>query len=231
MALKFSSTKDVASSGVKCCVYGKSGVGKTRLLATAPRPIILSAEQGLLSLRNFDIPVIKIEDVDDLANALDWLEGPNAIGPDGHRFETIGLDSISEMAEVVLAHAKTIVKDPRQAYGELIEKMWMIIKGYRDLIGYNVVMIAKEQPTKDESTGIILRGPMMPGKVVPIGMPYLFDEVFTMRIGQTADGVKYRFLQTQPDLQYDAKDRSGSLDEVERPDLTYIFNKIHGVIQ
>lgn len=228
MTLNWSNTNRVTFNGVKCCVYGKSGVGKTKLLSTAPRPIILSAEQGLLSLRQYDIPVLLIETVQDLVDALDWLENPNNVGPDGHRFETVGLDSISEMAEVVLANAKQMVKDPRQAYGELIDKMWMTIKAYRDLIGYNVVMLAKEQPILDAATGIVLRGPMMPGKVVPVGMPYLFDEVFALRIGQTGD-VKYRFLQTQPDLQYDAKDRSGALDEIEKPDLTHIFNKIRGV--
>ena len=40
-------------SGVKCVVYGPAGGGKTRLLATAPSPIILSAEKGLLSLKKF----------------------------------------------------------------------------------------------------------------------------------------------------------------------------------
>lgn len=229
MTLQFSMTSDVVSDGVKVLVYGRSGVGKTTLCATAPRPIILSAESGLLSLRKHQIPVIKIESVQDLVEALDWLESSAAVGPDGHRFETVCLDSISEMAEVVLANAKLLVKDPRQAYGELIDKMWSTIKGYRDLVGYNVLMLAKEQPIKDEGTGVILRGPMMPGKVVPVGMPYLYDEVFALRIGQTPDGTKYRFLQTQPDLQYDAKDRSGSLDEVEPPNLTHIFNKISGV--
>ena len=37
-----------------------------------------------------------------------------------------------------------------------------------------------------------------------------------------------RFLQTQPDMQYVAKDRSGALDALEPPHLGYLLNKIHG---
>ena len=37
---------------------------------------------------------------------------------------------------------------------------------------------------------------------------------------------KYRYLQTQPDLQRVAKDRSGALAEMEAPNMTSVINKI-----
>ena len=58
--IKITSTKDFYLRGIKCLVYGESGVGKTVLCSTAPDPIIISAESGLLSLRKKDIPVIEI---------------------------------------------------------------------------------------------------------------------------------------------------------------------------
>jgi hypothetical protein len=226
MAVHITTTQQAAQlHGIKCLVYGKSGAGKTKLAATAPAPIILSAESGILSLREFQIPMIQIKTVADLTEVHQWALN----SAEAKQFATIYIDSISEIGEVVLANAKAQVKDPRQAYGELIEKMMATIKAFRDLPGKNVVMAAKQEPIKDEMTGIVQYGPSMPGSKLGPQLPYLFDEVFRLGVGKTPQGVEYRFLQTGPDLQYDAKDRSGSLDPVERPDLSFVFSKILGV--
>lgn len=227
MALSIVSTKDASEDhGIKALIYGKAGAGKTSLAKTAPNPIILSAESGILSLRDVELPMIKIETVDDLSEAHEWLES----SADAKQFQTVFIDSISEIGETVLANAKRQVKDPRQAYGELIEKMTMLIRAFRDLSGFHVVMLAKQEPTKDEMTGVVLYGPSMPGAKLGNQLPYLFDEVFRLGIGKTQDGTLYRFFQTQPDFQYEAKDRSGVLDAMEMPDLSHIFNKIQGKI-
>ena len=228
MALNFTTTDEAAKiNGVKVLVYGESGVGKTVLSATAPNPIILSAESGLLSLRHHSIPVIQIKTVDDLTEAHQWfLKDKNA-----QQFSTICIDSITEIAEVVLLNAKKQVKDPRQAYMELMEKMIDTVKAFRDIKGYNVYMSAKEELFKDEVAMSTKFRPMMPGGKLSPALPYLFDEVFALRIGQTTDKKTYRYLQTQPDIRYTAKDRSGALDEIEMPDLTHVFTKIFEGVQ
>lgn len=227
MALRFTTTDQSSRiQGVKMLVYGNSGVGKTTLCATAPSPIILSAEAGLLSLRRYQIPVIEIKTVDDLIEAHNWLLG----SAEARQFSTVCIDSITEIGEVVLANAKRLVKDPRQAYGELIEKMNTTIKAYRDLQGKHVYMSAKLEPVKDDLTGITRYMAAMPGSKLGPQLPYLFDEVFRLGINKTQQGVPYRFLQTHPDLQYDAKDRSGALDPIEAPDLNNIINKILGAL-
>ena len=43
MAINLKTTKAYAQNGVKVLVYGQSGAGKTTLIKTAPKPIILSA--------------------------------------------------------------------------------------------------------------------------------------------------------------------------------------------
>ena len=186
----------------------------------------ISAESGLLSLKNFSIPVIQIKTLQDLNDAYNWI----AAGKQGaDQFQTICVDSITEIAEVILAAAKKTVKDPRQAYGELIEKTLEAIKNFRDLPGRNVYMAAKMERAKDELSGIMMYGPSMPGAKLGPALPYYFDEVFNLRVMQTTDGQKYRALVTQPDIQYVAKDRSGSLAPIEPPDLNAIFNKIKGI--
>ena len=221
----FSSTKQASFRGVKLLIYGRSGAGKTTLAKTAPQPLILSAESGLLSLRDVDIPVIEIKTVDDLANTYTWL----TTSPDAAYFKTIFIDSLSEIAEVVLANAKKQVKDPRQAYGELIEKMMMAVRSYRDLPNHHVVMLAKQESHQDEVSKMTLYGPAMPGAKLGNQLPYLFDEVFRLGIGKNG-ATEYRFLQTAPDLQYEAKDRSGCMDPMEPSDLTHVINKITGSI-
>lgn len=220
-------TTDRASqaNGVKVLVYGQAGAGKTVLASTAPAPFLISAEGGELSLRGVAMPMVKVSTVAELSEIYAWCEQ----AAEARQFQTICIDSLSEIAEVVLNNAKRQVKDPRQAYGEMIEKMETTIRLFRDLPGRNVYMSAKMEPSKDELTGVIRYGPAMPGKQLGVKLPYFFDEVFRLGINKTTSGETYRFIQTQPDMQYEAKDRSGVLAPVEPPHLTQIFNKILGV--
>jgi len=239
MALEWTTTGQVtANNGIKLLVYATSGIGKTVLCATAPAPVVLSAESGLLSLTRknierifgvntpgitYDIPVMKINTIEDLQEAYLLCRD----NPQMKQFKTLCLDSITEIAEQVLNNAKRTNKDPRQAYGVLIEKMQTIIRDFRDLPGYNVYMAAKAEPMKDELTGIVKTGPAMPGSKLGHQLPYFFDEVLRLAVGKDPKTQQtYRYLQTQPDLQYEAKDRSGALDQMEMPHLTHIFNKI-----
>lgn len=236
--ISFTTTAEAcATSGVKVLTYGSAGSGKTLLCATAPAPIIISAEAGLLSLSpeniartynhtqlpvTYDIPVIPIRNVEDLRDAYDWC----ARAPEASQFQTVCLDSLSEIAEVVLNNARAQVKDPRQAYGELIEKMETLVRLFRDLPGKHVYMTAKMEPMKDEMSGVVKYGPSMPGSKLGAKLPYFFDEVFRMGVHKQPTGEEFRALQTQPNLQYEAKDRSGSLAPLEYPHLATLFNKI-----
>jgi len=225
MAIKLTTSKQSAKH-VKVLCYGDAGVGKTVLCATAPNPIIISAESGLLSIAHLDIPVIEVKTLEDVQEAYRFITESE----DAKEFETVGLDSITEIAEVMLGKYKKDDKDPRKSYGRLAEDMSHLIRTFRDLQGKHVYFSAKQTRLEDEHSGISTFRPMMPGKTLTNGLPFFFDEVLALRIGEetSEEGkvTKYRYLQTQPDLQFTAKDRSGKLDEVERPDLTFMFNKI-----
>jgi hypothetical protein len=158
----------------------------------------------------------------DLREYFNWFK--TSAEPRQH-FETICLDSISEIAEVVLAASKIKVKDGRMAYGEMIDDMTKLIKEFRDLPGYHVYMSAKQERIKNESTGVVLNSPMMPGNKLGQAMPYFPDEVFQLDIDGPI-GQQYRILRTQPDFMNDAKDRSGRLDPIEEPHLGKIIQKI-----
>ena len=138
------------------------------------------------------------------------------------------MDSCSEIAEVILSKEKKQTKDPRQAYGELIVQMIDLMKAFRDMPHYNVCMTVKQERVKDDYTGITTYAPSLPGTKLGPSLPYLFDEVFALRVEKDPEGKDYRVLQTSRDIMYEAKDRSGKLDMFEQPNLSVIYNKIYG---
>lgn len=221
MAINIKNTRTVANDGVKILVYGQAGAGKTSLIRTLPSPIVLSAEAGLLSIAGSDIPYIEIHNLDELYEAYEYIR------ENAGTYRTVVLDSISEIAEVVLSAEKQKAKDPRQAYGALQDTMNILIRAFRDL-PFNVYMSAKMEKIQDD-TGRVYFGPSAPGTKVSQSLPYFFDEVFVLRVELDENGRPDRRLQTSIDSTYIAKDRSGKLDAYELPDLGAIIAKIGGV--
>jgi hypothetical protein len=208
-------------NGVKCLGYGRSGVGKTRLGATAPRPFFLSAEAGLLSLRKERVPYALIETYKQLEEAHTWATK----SAEARNYDTLVLDSVSEIAEVVLGEEKGKSRDPRKAYGELSTQMTMLLRDFRDLPQKHVYFIAKEETI--EVNGVRVARPMFPGQQLAANMPYFFDEVFQLvSIVDPQTKVEQRALKTQTDQYSEAKDRSGALALWEPANLTEVFNKI-----
>lgn len=229
MAIRLTTTAQ-SSARCKCLVIGPSGIGKTRLCATAPKPLIISAEKGMLSLKDENLPVIEISNHIDLEDAYKFV----TTDPRAKRFETICIDSVSDIAESCLAWFKENPVDgnthPQAAYGHMADKILPMLKKFRDLNDFHVYFTAKIKRQEDAYTGIDTFMASCPGRVLGPALPYLFDFVFQMRIGETESGKKYRYLQTQPDLQYHAKDRSGKLNFIEEPNLAKIFAKALGQV-
>jgi phage nucleotide-binding protein len=217
--MKFTTTKQ-ANKFVNVLVYGRSGIGKTRLCATAPDPLIISSESGLLSIADEDIPVIEIKDLEDLQDAYEYCKSKKA-----KKFKTICLDSITDLAETILSDIKENSRDGRQAYGELNEEVAKMIRKFRDL-PKNTYFIAKVE-TYENDIGVTCYRPAMPGRTLTRDLPYFFDEVFALRAVGEDDDEKI-LLQTKASATWDAKDRSGKLKQGEKPNLTKIFNKIKG---
>lgn len=223
MAVNLRNTNDVSISGVKLLVYGAAGAGKTYLIKTLPDPIILSAEAGLLSLQGTGIPYVEISNLATLTEAYEWLLDSN----ETKEFQCVALDSISEIAEVVLSYEKKTAKDPRQAYGAMADQMTDLIRAFRDLPGKHVYFSAKMEKTQDEM-GRLLYYPSLPGNKVGQQLPYFFDEVLALRVERDSEGVTQRALMCESDGLWLAKDRSGKLSPWEEPDLGEVIKKIGG---
>ena len=218
MAIKFGNTKKCAeTNGIKILVHGPAGAGKTRLCATTgdlDKTLIISAEAGLLSIREYDIAVAEVSSIDDVREVYHYLTKTT------HNFSWVCLDSISEIAEAVLAAEKKQNKDPRLAYGALQESMFQLLKSFRDL-PFNVYMSCKQHRDEDGRYQ-----PSLPGGKLTQGVSYLFDEVFALQTQRGEDGTVKRALLCKDDPRYEVKDRSGALNVYEPADLSLIAAKI-----
>jgi len=229
MQIAKKSLRDVVDSRApKILVYGGAGVGKTTLIASLTGKIlIISAEAGLLSLAGADLDadVVEVTSIEALRAVYAELRAGD------HGYAWVVLDSVSEIAEVVLSAEKSKSKDPRAAYGALSEEMVKIMRAFRDLT-CGVYFSAKLASTKDETTGKVSHSIGMPGAKLGEALPYLFDEVFRLVVIDEDDGaggkVASRYLLTATDGKSVAKDRSGKLDAYEPADLGAIIAKIGG---
>jgi len=230
--MRIRKTNDYSTETVNCGVYGYAGTGKTTLIRTLPcepgEIVIVSCESGLLPLRDLSITSIECGSKGDVNDAYQWLcESDESRG-----IKWVAFDSMSEIAEVVLAEEKGKTKDGRKAYGETIEIMTKMIRTFRDLPGRNCFYTFKAENVNDDSK--LLRGPSMPGNKLAQSVPYFFDFLLALRSHTDFENEKEdksqvkRWLQCQPDGVWEAKDRSGCLGLYEPPSIEQIYNKIKG---
>ena len=222
--MKITKTNDLGQHALKMVIYGEAGAGKTRLAATTGGPTaVISAEGGLLSLRDHAITAIEVKTIADVGEAYKWVMGSE----EAKGIEWVCLDSISEIAEVSLAHEKAENKNTMRAYGQMADQMTQLIRAFRDLPEKHVYMTAKQERVQLDD-GAMSYGPSMPGKNLTQGLAYFVDEVFALRVHTDEEGNIQRWLQTSANGSHTAKDRSGSLELFEPCDLSLIKQKILG---
>jgi len=217
--------------GVKMLCYGGPGSGKTPIMRTAPNPVVIACEPGLLSLRDWDGPVWEAHNVPAIDDFFQWLNNSN----EAKNFDTVCVDSASQMAEIYLAAELTTHKHGMKAYGEMSKSVMQHLGSSSSPMGRptglyymqekHVYLIAKQQLT-DEGGGFFKKRPYFPGRELNIKVPHLYDEILHAGVTQIPGVVgEQRAFRTLESLDATARDRSGRLDPFEPCDLAKLINK------
>lgn len=205
--------------GVKAVIYGGPGSGKTPIINTAPRPVLLACEPGLLSMRNSNVPTWTGFTAAHIDEFFEWFFKSN----ETKNFDTLGLDSTSQMCEIYIKHFYKPGKHGLQIYGEMATK----VMEHLDKLFYfpqkHTYLIAKE--TFNDINGIQTKIPYFPGKELPVKVPHLYDEVLHLaKVPIPGVGEKIAF-RCRPSFGVMARDRTDSLNEFEPPDFAAIVAK------
>lgn len=234
--MKIKNTSTVTNNKLNIFIYGESGAGKTTLASTIPvKTLVISAESGLLSIKGKNIDYIDIS-VDDEGNLIPKENRFDRLGEvfaylqteqARNTYQCIFLDSLTEMSQCLIDSLK--VKYPNKSdslklYGENSDLMLSLIKAFRDIPYYHVVVVALSKLDKDE-TGKRFFSVDVVGKAADKVVGF-FDEVFFLGVVQGENGEKRRILVTDKTDKVTAKDRSSKLLPVEEANLSVIFNKI-----
>jgi len=196
------STKNVGiDSGANILLYGQAGIGKTTSLRTLPNPIILSAEAGMLSLKDHDVTFAKIMTLKDVREAFAWLRSSD----EAKQYQSICIDSLSELCDIAFKDCQDRVgNEVTKLYPELRNTVASLIRGFKTL-PVHFVCTAREQIK--ELRGQKMAAPTVVGNKLSDDLPHAFDLVLHYTINSTND----RIVLTNSKCGSVAKDRTGKL--------------------
>jgi len=134
------------SHKIKALIYWPSWSWKTTFGWTAKNVLFASAENGLLSVADKNVAYTEIKKLDDLLELRDFLKKWD------HEFETLVIDSITEISDIIKKEIeqRTGRMMQIQDWGELSNKIEGIIKDIKE-IDINVIVIAQELYVQDDN--------------------------------------------------------------------------------
>lgn len=206
--------------GVKSVIYGPPGSGKTPVINTAPRPVLLAVEPGLLSMRNSNVMTYEAYTVPRILEFFQWFFGSN----ESRNFDTLAIDSGSQIAEDFLSDELRKKTDKRALYGNMSDRVMSLMNQLYHLPQKHIVIICKQDYS--DVNGVVMKRPKFPGQDLHTKIPHLFDLVMHYDTYQVPGVGDAKALRCWGGYDTTCRDRSGRLAEFEQPNLTQIINKI-----
>lgn len=219
--------------GVKAMIFGGPGSGKTPLINTAPRPVLLVTEPGMLSMRTSSVPSWEAYNAPLIVEFFEWFMKSR----EASNFDTLAIDSMSNIAEIILIEELNRQKHGMKAYGTMSERVMKITNDLYYMPQKHLALIAKQALAENGRTTMIANGevitepvmqkrPFFPGKDLNVKIPHLFDNVMHLGEVQIPGHQKpVRALRTKEIPEIFSRDRLGNLNELEPADLSALFAK------
>jgi hypothetical protein len=158
-------------------------------------------------------------------------------GIENEQCRTIVLDTVTRATSLCLRWASTQPEafsertgkpDTRGAYGLLAREFLLALNHLQSARGLNIILIGALETVTDDF-GRVEHCLQAEGQRVPREIAGIVDIVVTMQMLDFADGkpAQRAFICTSPNpWKYPAKDRSGKLEMIERPDLGALIRKV-----
>lgn len=203
--------------GCKAIVYGPAGTGKTPIINSAPRPVLLATEPGLLSMRNSEVPTWIAPTKDKIDEFFKWFE----LSAEAKKFDTLAVDSVSQMCEIALTEAKKRIKHGLQIYGDMNEYIYPYMERLYFMPEKHMYLIAKEEV---QDSG--MRRPYYPGKQLPIQIPHRYDCIIRVAKVPIPNLGEQTAFQCNGTYDVMARNRTGDLADFEPPHFGEIVKKV-----
>jgi hypothetical protein len=220
-------------------VYGKSGVGKTRLAGSAyevpemRRVLYIDIEGGIMTLRKEFPGVERVR----VSSWKDMQKIYDALYAGGHGFATVILDSLTEIQKFNMDEIMRKLVDANEArdedvpsireWGKNLEQIRRFVRAFRDL-PLNVIFTALEMQREDRMKRPI-NLPSLSGKMAGEVAAFL-DIVlyYSMKeVNEDGETKQVRVLQSAATESTIAKDRSGLLPPVMvDPNMEQLYDLI-----
>lgn len=211
-------------------LYGPSGGGKTSLAATAPRPIFLDSNQGMLSIIGrpglTHVKGVDVHNMQDLDRAYAKCTGTDPKRRWDKMYDSIVFDHFDDIQAIVLEELgdKAVAKDDRRDQDETQQREWGImgnrmrryIRKFKRVPMIKVLICGEME---DRETGRMR--PNLQG-ALKNQLQYFTDHVMYLGIGKKGK----RFIGLDPTDDYYAKTRAWWLPvEQRRIDVPFADTK------
>jgi len=221
----------ISKAPIKVMIYGDSGVGKTTLAVTSPKPLVLLTEKnGVPSIHasNPNACIIYCSSIQDVRNVVSGImNGDKELA----QFETLVIDSLTETQRMI---QDDVLKKARrdsmqlQDYGKLADATRGLIRVLRDL-PINVVCTALNDVDSEEATGTRHYQPIFIGKKTGKEIAQWFTCIgymYRRDIKEGDDKVAQRNIMFDGASSVLCKTAPNLEGVIKNPNLTEIFNQI-----
>ncbi len=207
--------------GCKSIIFGPPGSAKTPIVNTCPRPLLLSTEAGLLSMRKSNVPTYQAHTIDAIEEFFEWFFNSKEVD----NFDTLAIDSGSHIADIYLQNILTGKSKSGKkmhgeaAYGQMAEDCMKHFRKLYFMPRKHVYMICKE----GEFSGV--KRPYFPGRLLNTLVPHDYDFILHLARHNVPSVGQVLSFQCNGTIDVLARNRTGNLLDYEQPDFGLIVKK------
>ncbi len=155
--IQIQKTSQIEKPRLVLAIYGVGKSGKTTLSTTAPKPIILDAENGVKGLftAGIDVPFVQIRTWQEVMDCYSMLK-------ENKEYETIVIDPLGNFMDMLIEYVAGTEGMSLQKWGKAKDIFKKFVKSW-NFSGKHVIFVAHDTLTEDDRSQ--LRSVKVPGNL------------------------------------------------------------------